>query len=70
MMQIALKFNRKIVIAGRSIDENMEDARVLHYLDDMPSGIYLRDEKVGKFNPENVCLIVAGSQGQVSSALF
>lgn len=69
VMQIALKFNRKIVIAGRSIDENMEDARALHYLDDMPSGIYLRDEKVGKFNPENVCLIVAGSQGQVSSAL-
>ncbi len=69
LMQLALKNNRKIGIVGRSIEENLEDARELGYLDDLPSGIYVREEKINKFNPANVCLIVAGSQGQVSSAL-
>lgn len=69
VMQIALKFSRKICIVGRSIEENMEDARVLGYLDDLPTGIYISEEKIAKYDPRNVCLIVAGSQGQVSSAL-
>lgn len=69
VMQIALKFSRKICIVGRSIEENMEDARALGYLDDLPTGIYISEEKIGKYDPRNVCLIVAGSQGQVSSAL-
>jgi ribonuclease J len=69
LMQLALKNNRKIGIVGRSIDENLEDARELGLLNDLPAGIYVREEKIGKFNPQNLCLIVAGSQGQVSSAL-
>lgn len=69
VMQIALKFNRKIGIIGRSIEENLEDARRLGYLDDLPTGIYISEEKVAKYDPKNICLIVAGSQGQVSSAL-
>lgn len=69
LMQLAHKNNRKIGVVGRSIEENLEDARNLGYLDDLPTGIYVRAEKTSKFNPKNICLIVAGSQGQVSSAL-
>lgn len=69
VMQIALKFSRKICIVGRSIEENMDDARELGYLDDLPTGIYISEEKIEKYSAKNVCLIVAGSQGQVSSAL-
>jgi ribonuclease J len=69
VMQIALKYSRKLCLVGRSIVENMEDARKLGYLNDFPTGVYISEEKIGKYDPKNVCLIVAGSQGQVSSAL-
>lgn len=69
LIQTAIRYNRKIAIVGRSIEENMADAEELGYLKELPTGIYLKEEKVNKFPAKNVCLIVAGSQGQTSSAL-
>ncbi len=64
----ALKFNRKICFIGRSMRQNSDMARNINYLPINPKFI-VKEEQVSKLPPNQVCLIVAGSQGQFGSAL-
>lgn len=67
-VEAAVKFNRKIVFLGRSMQENSKLAQDIGYLP-IPVTLSLGEEDVMKTAPNKVCLIVAGSQGQYNSAL-
>jgi len=64
----AIKFNRKICFLGRSMRENTKIAASIGYLP-IPQSLFIKEEEVGKYSPQKICLIVAGSQGQYGSAL-
>jgi ribonuclease J len=67
-MNIAAKYNRKVAVSGRSMDQNIGVARTLGYLkysDDM----FVELDDIGKYEDQELLLIVAGSQGQMESAL-
>ncbi len=67
-MNIAAKYNRKVAVSGRSMDQNIGVARNLGYLtysDDM----FVELDDIGKYEDHQLLLIVAGSQGQMESAL-
>ncbi len=64
----AIKFNRKIVFLGRSMRENTTLAQSIGYLP-IPRALMGKEQEVMKLPPNKVCLIVAGSQGQYTSAL-
>lgn len=62
------KYNRKVAVIGRSMDQNTETARELGYLN-LPKDILVRPDKIDKIPDKNLTIIVAGSQGQPGSAL-
>jgi ribonuclease J len=64
----AIKFNRKICFLGRSMRENTKIAASIGYLP-IPQSLFIKEEEVGRYPPQKICLIVAGSQGQYGSAL-
>jgi len=67
-VEAAIKFNRKIVFMGRSMKQNTEIAKAINYLP-IPYNLVGKEEEVMALQPNKVCLIVAGSQGQYGSAL-
>lgn len=67
-VEAAIKFNRKIAFLGRSMKENTRIASEIGYLP-IPKTLSISEEDVARLPPNKVCLIVAGSQGQYSSAL-
>jgi len=64
----SLAHNRKIVIIGRSMDQNAQVAVELGYLK-IPRDILVKPENSHKIPDKNATFIVAGSQGQPGSAL-
>lgn len=67
-INVAIRHNRQICFVGRSLDQNVEVAAKLGYLN-FPEKFIVQVDKVSKIPPQNLCLIVAGSQGQPGSAL-
>lgn len=64
----SLKFNRKIVIVGRSIVKNVLVARELNYLDVLNKDL-VKVEKANDLPQNQLTYIVAGAYGQPGSAL-
>lgn len=62
------KFHRKVVLLGRSIEQNVETAQNLSYLE-IPVGALVTPQKAQKLNPSQVTYIVSGCYGQENSAL-
>ena len=67
-VNVAQRHNRKIVFAGRSIEQNAEVAVRLGYLT-LPKDKIIRVEDVGRFRPDQIMILATGSQGQDNSAL-
>ncbi|OGY26594.1 MAG: hypothetical protein A2Z24_02115 [Candidatus Woykebacteria bacterium RBG_16_44_10] len=67
-IEASLKHSRKVVIMGRSMEQNIQVAAQLGYLH-FPSEILVKPERIEKIPDQNLTLIVAGSQGQPGSAL-
>lgn len=67
-INVAVRHNRQICFVGRSLDQNVEVAVRLGYLN-FPEKFIVKVDKAGKIPPQSLCLIVAGSQGQPDSAL-
>ncbi len=67
-IDIGRLFGRKIVFVGRSIDKNTRIAKELGFLKYDPNTI-VPMEKSGGYPPEQLLMIVAGSQSQEDSAL-
>lgn len=68
IINAAEKFNRKVVLSGRSMLNVMSTAQRLGYLQVKPNTmIDIRD--MNKYNPHQLVLITTGSQGEPMSAL-
>lgn len=64
----SLKFNRKVCVVGRSMENNLLTAQNLGYIS-IPKDLLIKQDQIEKTNDKNLTLIVAGSQGQPGSAL-
>jgi len=68
LIEIAKKTNRKVVLSGRSLQQNIKIAQEQRYLD-IPKNLIIREENIRKY-PDNQLLILAtGSQGERYAAL-
>lgn len=62
------KFGRKIAVIGRSLENTVEIACNLGYLD-MPDGMLIPVEEVDKTRADRLTIITTGTQGEPMSAL-
>lgn len=62
------KYNRKIAIIGRSVEQNIEAAAKTGFIK-LPKGILIKPQQISHFPPNQVGIIVSGSQGQSGSAM-
>lgn len=68
-IEVAVKYKRKVIPLGRSIEENMEVARNLGYID-VPKGVIVSADRARRLKPHQRMFIAAGSFGQPNSALM
>lgn len=68
-IQHGLKYGRKVSVIGRSMEKNLEIARVLGYID-LPQNIFIEAHEVAKYADEEVLIVTTGSQGETMSALY
>ncbi len=69
VMQAAKNVNRKVALIGRSIEQNMITAAELNFIDD-PDNVFINKKEISRYSPDQLCLIVAGSQGQEGSSMM
>jgi len=67
-IEVSRRLERKVVLVGRSIKENMKLAEKLGYLK-FPQGTFIDKKEIKNYPPNCLTLLVAGSQGQMGSAL-
>lgn len=68
IMDMALKYRRKVYITGRSMMETLEVAKVLGYLK-YPKDLVHDAARMGKVNGRDTLILTTGSQGEDVSAL-
>jgi len=64
----AVLHHRKVVLIGRSVEENCKTAQNLGLLK-IPENIIVNKKRLKNVPDKQLCLIVAGSQGQIGSTL-
>ena len=68
VLDLAQKYNRKVVLAGRSMLANTKIASELGFLK-IPDGILIKPQASLKLPKEQVALLMTGSQGEPMAAL-
>lgn len=67
-INVSLRHNRRIAIFGRSLEKSIEVTRRLKLLT-LPQNLLISEKEVSRNPGKALTLLVAGSQGQVDSAL-
>ncbi|HEX5234015.1 MAG TPA: ribonuclease J [Silvibacterium sp.] len=67
-MDLAHAHGRKVAVVGRSMLESTEVAQDLGYLD-LPPGLLIHPGQMGDFAPEELMVLISGTQGEPMSAL-
>jgi ribonuclease J len=67
-IDLAREYRRKIALVGRSISESTEIALDLGYLD-VPEGMLIHPGQIKEHAPQQVCVLISGTQGEPMSAL-
>jgi ribonuclease J len=67
-IDVSIKHGRKVVLVGRSIEKSIDIARKLSYIS-YPKDIFIPRKLLNKYPPQALTLLVAGSQGQLGSAM-
>ena len=67
-VNVAIRNNRKIAFLGRSIEENIEVAKKLKYID-FPDMFVVNEKELKRYQAKDLALIVTGSQAQPRSVL-
>jgi len=67
-IETACRYNRKVALIGRSMNDSAEIAQDLGYLD-VPDGVLIHPGELKNFPPDRVCALIAGTQGEPMSAL-
>ncbi len=68
IINTAMKLGRRVAVSGRSMERNIKVALDLGYLK-VPRDVFVNIKEVKRLAPKNVCVLMAGSGGQVESAL-
>jgi ribonuclease J len=67
-LDLARKHNRKVAVVGRSMMESTEIAQDLGYID-IPPGLVINPGQMRDFSPEQLMILISGTQGEPMSAL-
>ncbi|MGC2161026.1 MAG: ribonuclease J [Silvibacterium sp.] len=67
-LELAHTHGRKVAVVGRSMVESSEVAQDLGYLD-VPPGLLIHPGQIGDHSPEDVMILISGTQGEPMSAL-
>jgi ribonuclease J len=67
-LDLARKHGRKVAIVGRSMMESTEIAQDLGYID-IPSGLVINPGQMRDYPPEQLLVMISGTQGEPMSAL-
>ncbi len=67
-IEVAKKYNRKVCFLGRSFLKARDIGRKLKYMD-LPEKMEVRPQEIRRLPPNQVMILIAGSQAQVSSGL-
>jgi ribonuclease J len=68
IVDLSVKFGRKVALAGRSLSQNLKIARELGRLS-IPQGVTIEVDEMKDLPPERSTLIATGSQGEPRSVL-
>lgn len=68
VIDTAAKYERRVGVVGRSMEDNVKMARELGYLS-APEGMLLRISELDRLPPEKVVIACTGTQGEPTSAL-
>lgn len=68
LLTLAEEFDRRVVVAGRSLQTNIKTAQELGYLR-VPPGLVVPLRQVDSVAPSKLLLLMAGSQGEPMSSL-
>jgi len=69
IISVAAKYNRKVAITGRSMENVINVATVLGYMD-IPENVLVDIDKANKLPRNKTVIISTGSQGETMSALY
>jgi len=67
-LELARAHGRKVAIVGRSMMESTEIAQDLGYID-VPPGLIINPGQMRDYSPEQVMVLISGTQGEPMSAL-
>jgi ribonuclease J len=68
LVRMAIQFERRVAVVGRSLQTNFKTARELGFLK-VPDGLTVKLEDIDRVPPSKLLLLTAGSQGEPMSAL-
>ena len=68
LVRLAVQFERKVAVVGRSLETNFKTSRELGFLK-VPEGLTVPIDEIGRIAPSKLLLLTAGSQGEPMSAL-
>ncbi len=69
LIKLAEKHNRKVAIAGYSMNQTLRIAEEIGYIKPTP-GIFVPIQKINRFHDDRVMILATGSQGESNAALF
>ncbi len=67
-IEAAYNAGRKVALVGRSMNDSVEIAQDLGYVD-APEGLFITPGQIRDYAPEKVCVMISGTQGEPMSAL-
>jgi ribonuclease J len=67
-LELARAHGRKVAIVGRSMMDSTEIAQDLGYID-IPSGLIIQPGQMRDYSPEQLMVLISGTQGEPMSAL-
>lgn len=68
IVDAAVKYGRKVIVSGRSMENVVAIASELGYLK-IPAGTLVSIDTINKYNDEDLVIVTTGSQGEPMSAL-
>ena len=67
-VNVAIANGRQVAFVGRSVEQNVKTAVALKFLT-VPESVVINKKRINDYPPHKLCVIIAGSQGQVGSSL-
>ena len=68
IVEAAVKFNRKILVYGRSMENNIQVSRAMGYIK-APDRFFIKNDQARKLPDDEILILCTGSQGEALAAL-